>query len=246
MTLEVIGAGFGRTGTASLKAALEILGYEKTHHMFEVMGNKEQMRKWHAIAAASADQVDWDSVYEGYRAAVDFPTASYWRELSFHYPQAKLILTTRSTQSWWQSASETIIAIGKAPPAWARSLVPPIRRNVEMTDGTVWNRMFDGRQQDEAHAKHVFETHNAKVMATIPPERLLVYEVKEGWGPLCAFLGKPVPDEPFPHVNDTAAFKAEIGTIRAVFAALHALVAMGAIAAIWALARRGIRPRPRN
>ena len=127
MTLEVIGAGFGRTGTASLKAALEILGYDPTHHMFEVMASKEQMALWHAIGAGS--EPDWDKVYDGFPAAVDFPTASYWRELTGHYPDAKVILTVRSADSWWKSASATIIPIGRAPPAWARKQIPPIRQN---------------------------------------------------------------------------------------------------------------------
>ncbi|MEL7188709.1 MAG: sulfotransferase family protein [Pseudomonadota bacterium] len=231
MALKVIGAGFGRTGTASLKAALEILGYNKTHHMFEVMDSKDQMRLWHAIGQGEAP--NWDKVYDGFPAAVDFPTAAYWRELSTSYPDAKVILTVRSAESWWKSASETIIPIGRAPPAWARSLIPPIRRNVEMTNGTVWNRMFDGRQFEKDHAVRMFEQHNAAVQAELSPERLLVFEVKQGWEPLCAFLGKPVPDQPFPHVNDTAEFKKTIRNIRSGFAAFHLILLLGAIAALW-------------
>jgi len=235
MTLEVIGAGFGRTGTASLKAALERLGYDKTHHMFEVMASKEQMALWHAIGTKPDTPPDWDAVYEGYPAAVDFPTASYWRELAAYYPQAKVVLTVRSPESWWKSARATIIEIGKAPPAWARALIPPIRQNVEMTNGTVWHRVFDGRQFDEEHAKRMFEEHNAAVKSELPPERLLVFEVKEGWEPLCAFLGKPVPDEPFPHVNDTDDFKKMIRNVRSGFALFHAALGFGAVAVIWAL-----------
>ena len=235
MTLEVIGAGFGRTGTASLKAALEILGYDKTHHMFEVMASKEQMALWHAIGTQPEVAPDWDSVYQGFPAAVDFPTAAYWRELAAYYPEAKVVLTVRSAESWWKSASSTIIPIGRAAPTWARKLIPPLRQNAEMTNGTVWHRVFDGRQFEEAHAKRMFEEHNAVVQAELPPERLLVYEVKQGWEPLCAFLGKPVPDQPFPHENDTAEFQKMISRIKWSFAAIHAVAAVAVIAGLWAL-----------
>jgi hypothetical protein len=235
MALEVIGAGFGRTGTASLKAALETLGYDRTHHMFEVMASSEQMAMWHAIGTGKGERSDWETVYAGFPAAVDFPTAAYWRELSEAYPQAKVILTVRSPESWWKSARATIIAIGKAPPAWARALIPPIRRNVEMANGTIWRRVFDCRQFDEDHAKRVFEEHNRAVVAELPPERLLVYEVREGWGPLCAFLGKPVPDAPFPHVNDTAEFERSIRNISFGFAAFHAAAALAVLGGLWAV-----------
>ncbi|MEL6239315.1 MAG: sulfotransferase family protein [Pseudomonadota bacterium] len=235
MTLEVIGAGFGRTGTASLKAALEILGYDKTHHMFEVMADKRQMELWHKIGTQPDTPLDWDAVYAGFPAAVDFPTAAYWRELSAYYPEAKVILTVRSADSWWKSASSTIIAIGRAAPTWARALIPPIRQNVEMTNGTVWHRIFDGRQFEETHAKRMFEEHNAAVKAELPSERLLVYEVKQGWEPLCTFLGKPVPAQPFPHENDTAEFKKMIRNIKSGFAIFHALLALAVIGALWAV-----------
>ena len=235
MTLEVIGAGFGRTGTASMKAALEQLGYLKTHHMFEVMGDARQMDLWHGIATGRAP--DWDAVYADFPAAVDFPTASYWRELAAHYPDAKVILTVRDEDKWWKSARSTIIAIGRASPQWARRLIPPIRKNTEMVNGTVWDRMFDGRQFEEAHAKMVYREHNAAVAAELPADRLLVFEVKEGWEPLCAFLGKPVPDTPFPHVNDGAEFQGMIRKIKRTFAAIHlALLAGAGVLAWWVFA----------
>ena len=230
MTLEVIGAGFGRTGTASMKAALEQLGYDKTHHMFEVMEDARQMDLWHDIALGK--DPDWDAIYAGFPAAVDFPTAAYWRELAARYPDAKVILTVRDEDKWWQSARSTIIAIGRVPPAWARRLIPAIRKNTEMVNGTVWHRMFDGRQFEEAYAKQVYREHNAAVQAELPAERLLVFEVKQGWGPLCAFLGKPVPDTPFPHVNDGAEFQALIRKISRTFTAIHAAMVAGLVIAL--------------
>lgn len=227
MGLEVIGAGFGRTGTASLKAALERLGYVKTHHMFEVMQSDRQMDLWHDVATGKPPQ--WDAIYEGFPAAVDFPTASYWRELAEKYPDAKVVLTTRSEESWWKSARATIIEIGRAPPRWARKLIPSVRRNSEMVNGTVWDRMFDGRQFEREHALRVFREHNAEVQASIPAERLLVFEVKQGWEPLCQFLGKPVPDEPFPHVNDTQDFLNLIRKIKLAFGLVHVMLIAAAL-----------------
>lgn len=231
MSLEVIGAGFGRTGTASMKAALERLGYIKTHHMFEVMDDCRQMAMWHDIAMGG--QPDWDSIYEGYPAAVDFPTAAYWRELTRYYPEAKVILTLRDEDAWWKSARSTIIAIGRAAPAWANRLIPALRENREMVNGTVWDRMFDGRQFEEAHAKRVFREHNAAVQAELAPERLLVFDVSQGWEPLCAFLGKPVPGEPFPHVNDSQEFGKLIRKVRWSFAEVHLALLGGLVGLVW-------------
>jgi len=231
MALEVIGAGFGRTGTASLKAALEQLGYVKTHHMYEVMKSREQMRMWHEISQGIPP--DWDEVFEGFPAAVDFPSASYWRELADHYPEAKVLLTVRSADSWWKSARSTIMEIGTVVPRWARRWIPRLRIDGEMVNGTVWDKMFSGRQFDEAYAKQVFLDHIAEVKAAIPPERLLVYEVRQGWEPLCAFLGKPVPETPFPHVNDTADFRKMIFRMRMVFGSVHATALAAVVALAW-------------
>ena len=231
MALEVIGAGFGRTGTASLKAALEQLGYVKTHHMFEVMASRDQMRRWHDIALGNTP--DWDEVFAGFPAAVDFPSASYWRELADYYPDAKVLLTVRSADSWWKSARSTIMEIGRVVPVWARRWVRPLRINYEMVNGTVWNRMFDGHQLEEDYAKQVFLDHIEEVKATIPAARLLVYEVKQGWEPLCAFLDKPVPETPFPHVNDTDEFLGTIRRVKLVFGAIHLAVVALVLGAAW-------------
>ncbi|MEO1029694.1 MAG: sulfotransferase family protein [Pseudomonadota bacterium] len=127
MALKVIGAGFGRTGTLSMKAALEQLGYVKTHHMLEVMPSKDQRKHW--LAIAQGERVDWDEVFEGFEASVDFPSSTYYTELLEKYPEAKVILTVRDPDKWYVSASNTIYAIGKAIPGWARKVFPPIRDN---------------------------------------------------------------------------------------------------------------------
>lgn len=208
MALKVIGAGFGRTGTMSLKAALETLGYMKTHHMIEVLPDPRQRDLWEAVAEGAIP--DWDDIFKGFQASCDFPSSIFYRELAGRYPEAKVILTVRSAESWYESAHGTIYAVGKAVPGWITSLIPQARQTKTITNGLIWDKIFDGRFEDVAHAKQVFLDHIDTVMRTIPAERLLVYEVKTGWEPLCAFLGHEVPVEPFPHVNDKAEFHAMI------------------------------------
>jgi hypothetical protein len=205
MALKVIGAGFGRTGTLSLKHALEQLGFAKCHHMYEVFASQEQGRMWKDIA--DGGKPDWDRIFDGFQSSVDFPTCIFYRELAEKYPDAKVVLTVRSAESWYRSASETIIPIRKLAPRWLKTLRPHVGRFFGMHEKLLWSGLFGGREDDPAHAKAVFEAHNAAVKATIPADRLLVYEVRQGWEPLCAFLGVPVPDTPFPNVNDAAEFK---------------------------------------
>jgi hypothetical protein len=201
--LDVIGAGFGRTGTASLKAALERLGFGPCYHMFDVLSAHERMSDWQQAVEGDAD---WDDVFAGYRATVDWPGAAFWRELVEHYPKAKVLLSVRDPQRWYESTYETIyqFAARSGPPpdgdtaGWEhfRERMLPTIRDI------IWDGTFGGRFDDEAHATAVFERHNAAVRDTVPADRLLVYQVTEGWGPLCEFLGVDVPPEPFPHVNE--------------------------------------------
>jgi len=211
MALQVIGAGFGRTGTLSLKAALEHLGYDKCHHMMEVMPNDAQLDAWHRIAKGEAP--DWDAIFDGFQASVDFPSCAYWRELAAHYPDAKIILSSRSFDSWYESASETIYRLSKSIPAWTR-IIPKLRKIKEMTTGIVWDRVFKGTFEDKSAARAIFEAHEADVKAAFPPERLLIFHPKEGWAPLCAFLEKPIPSAAFPNVNDRDAFQKNITMMR--------------------------------
>ena len=211
MTLKVIGAGFGRTGTLSMKAALEQLGYDKCHHMMEVFADKDQLDAWHDISQGATP--DWDRLFKGFEASVDFPSAGYWRELAAHYPDAKIILTTRSFDSWYASASETIYPVSRDIPGFM-ALIPKVRKIRDMTYGAIWDRVFGGKFEDEAATRQVFEQHEADVKAAFSEDRLLVFHPKQGWAPLCAFLGKPVPATDFPNVNDRAAFKKQIGMMK--------------------------------
>ena len=230
MALEVIGAGFGRTGTASMKAALEQLGYNKCHHMFEVMPSAEQLEAWHRIS--QGETPDWDAIFEGFQASVDFPSSGYWRELAAHYPDAKVILTTRSFDSWYESASDTIYPVSKDIPGWML-IIPKIRKIKEMTYGAIWDRVFRGAFEDKDATRAVFEQHEADVKAAFSPDRLLVFHPKEGWAPLCEFLGKPVPGTPFPNVNDRDEFKKSVAMMRRLRLLPWVLGGLIALAAVY-------------
>ena len=203
MVLQVIGAGFGRTGTNSLKLALEQLGFAPCHHMFEVRDNPEQFPFWEA--AARGELPDWDQVFANYAAQVDWPGARFWRELAEHFPAAKVILSVRPAEAWFDSFQATIAPFLRAPSVHED---PERQARARMVHELIGRQIFGGRVDDRAHAISVFRDHNAEVQRTIAPERLLTYQVSEGWQPLCKFLGVPVPDTPFPHTNSTEAFRA--------------------------------------
>ena len=214
--LAVIGAGYGRTGTASMQQALNLLGFGPCYHMFEVSKSSSRIEQWDRVGLLSDDDtsgVDWDDIFDGYQSAVDFPVAPYYKELYEKYPHAKVILTVRDPEKWWDSYKETI---GPSTPFWRFVFTVTFVRNFywdRMTGNCVYKKIAGTR----AKARHKeftiagFNAHNAEVEATIPSDKLLVFEVKQGWEPLCKFLGCPVPkDAPFPRTNDTAHFKERI------------------------------------
>ena len=203
MTIEVVGAGFGRTGTNSLQVALQQLGFDKCYHMLEVREHPEHVPIW--AAAHRGERVDWDALYAGYKATVDWPSCNLWRELADYYPRSKVILTTRDPDRWYESVMNTIYPSSMAA---ASSDNPAARVFGEWAVEIIWNRVFDGRMQDKAHVLQVLRRHEAEVKVTIAPTRLLVFDVAQGWDPLCRFLGRPVPSEPFPRLNSTEDFRA--------------------------------------
>ena len=199
MGIKVFSAGFGRTGTLSLKLALEELGFGPCHHMKEVIENGPvQVPLWHAAADGHPDFV---ALYKGYNSAVDWPTAAFWRELAAGNPDAKVILSTRSAESWYSSFSETILASLLARENWPPPAVPWLSMVVKV----VIDRSLGGRTDKEGVIA-TFHAHEAAVKAEIPASRLLVHTAKDGWEPLCAFLGVPVPATPYPRTNSKEEF----------------------------------------
>lgn len=202
MTLAVIGPGFGRTGTMSLKSAIEQLGFGPCHHMEEVFAHPEQVPYWQAVAAGRP--VVWDEVFAGYGSQVDWPGAHVWRELAAAYPESKVVLSVRPEAAWWTSFSATIGVLLDAPD---RAPLPPhLRAMLEATIEIIKVQTFGGASGDREKALAAYRRRTADVRAAIPADRLLVFDVAEGWAPLCRFLDVPVPDTPFPRLNSTEQF----------------------------------------
>lgn len=201
MTLKVIGAGFGRTGTTSLKAALEDLGFVRCYHMQELLKRPAHAHLWER--AARGESVDWHRIFADYQATVDWPACSFYQELMRVYPDAKVLLSVRDPDRWYTSVRETIYRLPTSLlMRILQLLLPHVRSMYRMIDTLVWQGTLHGRLEERDYAIEIFKRHNEAVKAHVPPERLLVYDVNEGWGPLCAFLEVPVPDRPFPHLND--------------------------------------------
>lgn len=201
MALDIIGPGFGRTGTSSLKTALEHLGHGPAHHMFEVRDNAGQLPHWQALARG--ERVDWNSVFSGYRSQVDWPGARYWRELATFYPEAKIILTVRDPDEWYDSVEATILKLMAA-----RGSIddPHLSGLVEMAHAIVDQGEFTGRMIDRDFAISTFNRRTAEVKAAFPASRLLILDVREGWEPLCRFLGCGIPAISFPRLNSSRQF----------------------------------------
>ncbi|WP_026922919.1 sulfotransferase family protein [Glycomyces arizonensis] len=200
--LRVIGAGLPRTGTMTLKNALETLLGEPCHHMAEVFGRPE-IDVPAFSAAAAGDFPDWDALFEGYAAAVDWPSSAFYGELADHYPDAVVVLSRRdSFDTWWTSMNNTILN------RFDHLDTPGGDRWVAMVHG-LWARVFgDAAMDDAAAVEAAYDRYHERVRATVPAERLVEFHTGAGWGPLCEALGLPVPDEPFPHLNSTDEFNA--------------------------------------
>ena len=207
MTIKLIGAGVGRTGTHALKLALERLLGGTCHHMMEVFSHPAEIPVWHA--AALGTMPDWTELLAPYDAIVDFPGASFWRELAEAFPDAPVLLSTRSSaEAWWKSADATIFHVTRLDPSEDLQ-----RAHHEMVHDLFANRFSPG-WSNHADAVAAYESHNAAVRATIPAGRLFEYQPGDGWGPLCAALDLPEPTEPFPHTNTTDEFRSNFGLDR--------------------------------
>ena len=205
MTVRVIGAGIGRTGTTSLKIALEQLGFDRCYHMDEVAKNPAHVNMW--IDAAEGRPVNWAALFDGYQSAVDLPTYAFYAELMEQYPDSKVILTLREPEDWYESASQTIFRL---PPPYVMPLLNRMSvfssrlktlTRIEPVARKVGIGYFFKNDLSKNNAISVFNHHNESVKQVVPPQRLLIYDVKQGWEPLCGFLNVPIPDVSFPHKN---------------------------------------------
>jgi Sulfotransferase domain len=201
MALDIIGAGFGRTGTLSLKQALEQLGFNKCYHMMEIFGLPTHPELWRA--AHRGEPVDWEALFTGYRASVDWPSCNFWREQMLAFPKAKVILSLRDSDSWYQSIMNTIWKFS------SMSIGTPMMDSpqVKMVFELIWDGKFQRRMDDKKHVIEVYEQHNRDVIDSVPKEQLLVYRPGDGWEPLCRFLGVAIPAVPYPKVNSTEDFE---------------------------------------
>jgi hypothetical protein len=198
MPLKVIGAGFGRTGTLSLKTALEKLGFGKCYHMVEVLKKHHHMKHWAEIMQGG--KAEWETLFKDYQAALDWPVAAYYKDLMEIYPQAKVILTVRDPHSWHRSIMTTLYQAQRKSLLRFACILPPVYRFLQGMENSIWQNVFQNKVEDEDHAINVFNAHIEEVKCVVPPERLLIFEARQGWEPLCSFLNVPVPvGQPYPH-----------------------------------------------
>ncbi|WP_431977528.1 sulfotransferase family protein [Micromonospora haikouensis] len=250
MSMRVIGVGFGRTGTESLKAALEMLGFGPCYHMLEIAGQPERAKAW--VDLGDPVRPAWDAIFAGYQATVDWPGAAYWRDLVDAYPEAKIILTVRDPEKWYDSATKTVFAAWRflrspfaAVLLGAMALRNPAYRYFPVKlNRVIADRVFGGSRFDRDHALATFASHIGEVRRTVPSERLLVFDVAEGWHPLCSFLEVGVPAADFPRKNDKNSFSRRrlTDTFRAIGTALSGL----AFAALRFRSRRAAPGTRRN
>ncbi|WP_310619669.1 sulfotransferase family protein [Flexibacterium corallicola] len=193
MGLSIIGTGYPRTGTVSLKLALETLGVGPCYHMSEILPFPKRLAMWQNIA--QGDKPDWDQVFNGYKAACDWPAALFWRELASYYPKARLILTIRDARSWYESMESTVLAILR------KNLGPSF-----LSNDLIVKKGFNGNIENRDVIIKSYEQNIKNVQDAFSKNRLLTYSVQEGWEPLCDFLRKPVPSTPFPKANSRSDF----------------------------------------
>ncbi|HTA28089.1 MAG TPA: sulfotransferase [Bacteroidia bacterium] len=216
MALKIIGSGMGRTGTHSLKEALEILGFGKCYHMVELFKNPDGLKCF--TDAENGKTPDWDSLFNGYQSAIDYPVAKYYKELIKKYPDAKVIHTVRDPDSWYKSCMETIFWASKPNAGRILNMMvrmpfsSDLRKRLPVLkyNGSLIDKEFGNNLNDKARVLQSFQKRTEEVLATVPKERLLVFKVQDGWEPLCKFLNVPIPNTPFPRSNSKDEFIANV------------------------------------
>jgi hypothetical protein len=201
MELAVVGAGVGRTGTHSLKLALEQLLEAPCHHMLEILGDPHQVPAW--TDAIEGRPVDWSAMLSRYRAVVDWPGGSFWRELSLANPNALVLLSVRDPEGWYRSASNTIFLAFEHMPPEMRPWMDEVRK--------LLRDRFSDRFDDSSAMIDAYLRHNDAVRAEVPASRLLEWNLGDDWDPICERLRLPVPAEPFPSTNSTDEFREMVG-----------------------------------
>ncbi|WP_328565239.1 sulfotransferase family protein [Streptomyces coelicoflavus] len=207
--LKIVNAGLGRTGTTSLKAALDRLGLGPSFHMFDIVGDAERLRQWERVVC-DGESPDWQALFDGYRSAVDGPCAVYYRQISEAFEDAKVILTVRDAESWYRSTHDTLYQFALRSAAHPPEPGSPQAALFRVTTTMVWDGLFGGRFSDKDHAIEVYHRHNEEVVRTLGADNVLVYDVRDGWEPLCGFLGVDAPREEFPRTNDTASMRQRV------------------------------------
>ena len=214
--MKVFGAGFGRTGTMSLKFALEKLGIGPCYHMREVVSRPSHIKLWYDISRGE-EYPNWNRLFSGFNSAVDFPVCLFYKQLINKFPDAKFILTLRDFDTWYKSTANTIYKVPTILPDWFERVVYPIRMFIVMQVNLIWVGLFKNNFTDRESTKLVYYEHIESVKKIIPTDKLLIYNVKEGWEPLCEFLNIDVPvNVPFPKVNDTDEILRNFAIIRAI------------------------------
>lgn len=199
--LKVIGAGLPRTGTMSLKYALPMLLGGRCHHNSVVYTDAAHVAGWNAALDGTPD---WDALYAGYSAAVDWPTSAFWPELAAAYPDALVLLSLRRDAAEWRRSMENTVV-----DSYRNPIIRPRPQAQRLAQG-VWAKAFgEPFFDDPERLTAAYDAHAHRVRESIPPERLIEWTVGDGWEPLCRALGVAVPaGEPFPHLNTGAEWEA--------------------------------------
>lgn len=211
--IKVINLSLGRTGTMSLKTALEQLGFDKCYHFSDMFDNPDHTAIWTALSRG--EEIDWESLFEGYKATTYWSTSFDYQPLIEQYPDIKFVLTVREPNAWYKSTYDTIYSLNR-PTLMRRidlkikGIFRPELRDMytvwRLKEDLLWQKTFKGRFEDKEFAIKQFEDHIQRVKDTVPADRLLVYKIQQGWDPLCDFLDVPVPETDFPRTNDTDSF----------------------------------------
>lgn len=220
MSIKIIGAGLPRTGTNTLRESLTMLGYVKTYHMKELLVHPENLHYWTTLKETGT--TNWDELYNGYQATVDFPCYPWYKEHMKRYPDAKVILTLRPFEKWYDSFYSTIWQAQNPTESQKAEMgqklqsdprLQKVMKVMQFAKETITEEHFKGMFLDKDFMKKIFDKHNEEVKAYVPKDKLLVFDVAEGWEPLCKFLGKPKPAEQLPHTNKKEDFKEMLGEL---------------------------------